>query len=217
MPYTQAREHNDQPHNAKLVWHTPIQPEHVPVGSVVRWKTAFGNAIHEATVTGHARNGIRSWVIKTDGDCPFGRQGASFNSDWVVEVVSRGTGKVVWENSLWGKERIIQDYMQEMRSPQAPKGSHQYGGRRFASIIRYVLTTHPAFSNYYESDHHPADMSAIIERVKHVAVVVSTGQSTPPYCLANKKKLVRALKKALPQLHTSKTLAERAERENDEE
>lgn len=195
-----------------IVWETPWQPEHAPVGSVVRWSSTFDDHMHEAKVIAHELNGIRSWVLITDGVCPFGRSHASFNGSHLKEVVSRGTGGMNWLNNTRSIADITNEYLEQQSCFKGRKHKNQYVGRRPESIIRYLLTVHPAFRSYYDGDHCPALSGDIYLRVKDAFTIVSDGYTSAPQCSANKKKLIAALKRVLPRMRVSKDKMEREER-----
>ncbi len=195
-----------------IVWETPWQPEHAPVGSVVRWSSTFDDTINEATVVAHEWNGIRSWVLLTDGKCPFGRGCAAFNGVHLKEIVSRGNGGMNWLNNARTIADSIDDYREQQSCFKGRKHKNQYVGRRPETIIRYLLTTHPAFSSFYDGNHCPALAGDIYRKVKDVFTIVSNGVVSAPQCYASKKKLIAALKRVLPRMHVSKDEAEREER-----
>lgn len=193
-----------------LVWETPWQPEHAPVGSVVRWKLnglLRESEEHEVTVTGHYWNGVKSWVILTDTPCPIlgGTHKTSFNGSLLTKIVSRGNGGVQFRNCQEYKRYSDNDHqMQSSWLPTGYKRPHEYASRSAQAIVLYVLGSHPAFADDMNGVHLNANAGTIVDKLRHLFTDHSTGLRWCPAVTANKKKLVKGLKRIMPHLRLSK-------------
>lgn len=185
----------------EIVWQTPWQPEHAPVGSVVRYESSGKKELNQVTVTGHYWNGPQSWIILTDDVCPIlgGDSKASFNGSWLREIVSRGDGGVYFRNDLDARKWATDEYLRTQKElPAGFKRPGQYASTSPHNIIRYVLSTHPSFAYVGGPDMHIYNyiddiVAAAVDRFDCAQLVGNY------YCgyRINKKKLVKLLKRLI--------------------
>lgn len=193
-------------------WHTPWQPEHAPVGSVVLWKAPNGE-LKKSTVAGHVWNGVRSWCIVTDEMSERMASTVSFNGEHLVEIVSRGKGGMNWyHEERWAAQNVA-EYNYLRGSLLHPKRKSHYVSRRPSQILGFVLSNHPAFANDGSLIHILPYPEMIMKHVGHLFTIISDGSTAPPECSVSKKKLVTALKRVMPRLHRSKDTLEKEEAE----
>lgn len=205
-----------EPHH-EIEWVLKWQPEHAPVGSVVRYKSsrmlADEDELREVTVTGHYWNGIKSWVILTDDVCPIlgHPHKCSFNGDHLREIVSRGKGGVQFTNNKNTLEHFANTYKASLKEmPAGKKRSHQYAGNYLSSIVGYVLTTHPKFSGYFDGMHDNMGISEI-SNVLGRQLGIRHPVRWDDHVVVSKKKLINALTRLIARGRTSKLVAYKAE------
>lgn len=205
-----------EPHH-EIEWVQKWQPEHAPVGSVVRYKSAASFAddvpLKEVTVTGHYWNGIKSWVILTEEVCPILGVGhkCSFNGDHLREIVSRGKGGVQFTNNTSTIEHFVKEYKSSLTEvPVGEKRSHEYAGYNPHGVIGYVLTTHPKFSDFFTGMHENVTISALAWQLRGLFKMTRTSTYCG-YVTVNKKKLIKALVRSIARGRTSKMLSWKAE------
>lgn len=196
-----------------LTWATPWQPEHAPVGSVVRYNVYEDpSKEQEVTVTGHYWNGIQSWVILTNDPCPIlrGNNKSSFNGTHLTSIVSRGTGGVQFTNykGIVHSAKEAHKQQQEWLLP-CKKKPHEYAAGSPAMIIQYVLSTHPKFCDYLTGMHlnaHATDIAQVLLPMFKIDKSVRWF----PLTTVNKKKLIKALERVIPRMRRNKTAAAKA-------
>lgn len=200
----------------ETVWEVDWLPEHMPVGSVVRYKLEHrkNEGVREAVVTGHWQNGVDSWVIKTDEPCSIlGMQHKeSFNASYVLEVVSRGNGTTRFEN-LGNGHHFKMDYLlQQSQLPANIKRPHLYAAGMSNTIVAYVLHNHPAFKDLIHDGHIYDYVASVSKRLEHLFTRVPGGGYFG-YCTVNKKRLIKALKALLVRTRRPKAELRREEKE----
>jgi hypothetical protein len=180
-------------------WQTPWQPEHAPVGSVVRYSTSAREEMNEVTVTGHVWNGPQSWVILTNDPCPImgADKLASFNGAHLKEIVSRGTGGVQWHYNTDNEDYLRNKHKAVMETiPVGLKNKHNYAARQPYELIQHVCSTHPKLAflhgdmHLYELDWHELSLDdpTLGGIIKYHKQTYWSG-----FYVANKKRLVKAL------------------------
>lgn len=209
-----------EPHY-EIEWRTPWQPEHAPVGSVVRYKSAASlnddAPLTEVTVTGHYWNGVKSWVIKTDDVCPImgGTNKCSFNGSHLREIVSRGTGGVRFTNNVDTIEHFTKAYKSALTElPAGVKRSHEYAAWNQANIVGYVLTTHPKFASFFDGMHENISVSDLTWYLSAIPKLFTLTRYTAytGYVTVNKKKLIKAMLRVITRGRTSKMISWKEEK-----
>ena len=139
------------------VWETPWQPDHMPVGSVV--EVCVGsprfNESWTATVTGHIRNGARSWCIITDQPCPVMKisTGKSVNGSHVTRIVSRGAGGVQWKGNDFALSSTHHQALDGPKWAGYGKKKSLYYAASINDLIHTLVNHHPDFTYVLEDDH----------------------------------------------------------------
>jgi hypothetical protein len=204
----------------EIEWRTPWQPEHAPVGSVVRYRSAASfdedAPLKEVTVTGHYWNGIKSWVILTNDVCPIlGKENkCSFNGDHLREIVSRGKGGIQFTNNLNTVAHYVKSYKDELAQlPVYVKRPHEYAAWNHRNIIGYVLTTHPKFAGFFDGVHENISVSALTWMLGNIPGLFTLTRYTAytGYVTVNKKKLIKAMLRLIARGRSSKMLSWKAE------
>ncbi|QBJ02686.1 hypothetical protein MZD04_gp159 [Pseudomonas phage Psa21] len=200
-------------------WVTKWQPEHVPVGTVLRYNTSMVGAEKdlEVTVTGHQWNGPHSWVVLTNDPCPIrgSEDTASFHYSHIRSIVSRGNGKVNWR-SYKADDYYRNEYLANLPDLQklGIKTKHTYAAHRVRTIVGFVLANHPAFSDMMDSNHlYNSDIYSFpIEKLDAIFEYTALSQWHGYYSVS-KKKLIKELKKRIPRLRVSR---KKTQREDDD-
>ena len=204
----------------ETVWQVDWQPEHMPVGSVVRYffDHKKENGVMETTVTGHQQNGVKSWVVLTDKPCSIltdrpGRKEA-FNASYVTEVVSRGTGTTRFAFGGWGDAYWAwTEYMSQLASlPAGMKRPQDYAGCSPTVIVAYVLSHHPKFKDMGYDGHCYGTLTNMAKAL-HPIFNVTRVNGWTSHVTVNKKRLVRDLSKLLARSRSPIKILLREEKE----
>jgi hypothetical protein len=205
-----------EPHH-EIEWVQKWQPEHAPVGSVVRYKSSRSFApddeLVEVTVTGHYWNGVKSWVVLTDDVCQIrgGDSKCSFNGDHIREIVSRGKGGVQFTNNKQTIKHFTENYNKGLTQlPSGVKRPHLYAAHLPSDIVGYVLTTHPRFADFFDGMHENMFVHDITKMLAPLFQFTWTS-TWSGYATINKKKLIKALARIIPRGRTSKLISWKAE------
>lgn len=201
------------------------QPEHMPIGSVIRYTTYSGgqeSAVKEVTVTGLAYNGVDSFVFETDDQCPIFHDDpsakASANGAHVVEIVSRGNGGCNFHRKAQA-ERVEHrtEYVKRLQRGliHGQKGSQHYVAFDHWGIVMMAITSNDKLFGLYSNPNHHYNFSEefylkladCFEWVGEYRLVVR----------ANKRKLIKRLKRVLPHHRVSKAFLLKKERAVEEE
>lgn len=202
----------------ETVWETNWQPEHMPVGSVVRYFFSHRKeeGIQEVVVTGHHQNGVKSWVIQTDKPSTIltdGDHKESFNASYVTEVVSRGNGTTRfinggWMDAYWAK----MEYLAQLSAvPTNVKRPHEYAASHPITIIAYVLSQHPTFKDMGFDGHNYAILDTLTKALRPIFKITRLN-GWSGYATVNKKRLVRDLKSLLARSRVPVKTLERHEK-----
>lgn len=182
----------------ETVWETKYRPEHVPVGSVVRYHLNHRNeGVKEAVVASLHQNDIDSWVIKTDIPCSILGMDhkEAFNLSYITEIVSRGTGTCRPENVGTSNSNFFKmDYLCQQQSlPVGVKRKHLYAAVQATVIVAYVLYNHPDFVDLDNDEHIYDYVNSMTQKLKHLFTRTEQG-AWSGYCTVNKKRLVKELR-----------------------
>lgn len=188
----------------ETVWDFDWQPEHMPVGSVVRYEFDHRkeNGVMEAIVTGHQQNGVKSWVVLTDKPCSIMTdredRKESFNASYVTEVVSRGTGTTQFVYGGWGDaDWALREYVEQQKAlPAGAKRPQDYAAYHSTIVIAFVLSHHPEFKDMGYDGHIYGSLTSIAKALRPI-FKLTRPNSYGTYVTVNKKRLVRELRKLL--------------------
>jgi hypothetical protein len=198
----------------ETVWQVDWQPEHMPVGSVIRYHLDHRkDGIQEAVVTGHHQNGVKSWVVKTDDQCSIlgGEHKTSFNASYVVEVVSRGNGDIRFVNNKANTHFLKMEYLSQQKEvPTKAKRPGLYAAMYPQSVIAFVLGNHPAFHDIDHDGHIYATIDELGGKLRHLFNMTRVSPYSG-YCTVNKKRLIKELKVLLSRSRQSKNMHHKEE------
>jgi len=205
----------------ETVWEQDWLPEHMPVGSVVRYCLEHRkDGVKEAVVTGHYQNGVKSWVVQTDEPCSiFGApKKESFNASYVTEVVSRGTGTVRFSNHTVNVDQYwINDYRYEQgHLPPSVKRPHLYAANTISTVVGYVLHTHPAFKELRYDCHIHMPIYELVQQLSKYFTVTRLDK-WGGYCTIKKKRLIRELRNLMAHNRKSKASLLKQEKQQQHE
>lgn len=189
-------------------WKTPWQPDHMPVGSRVRIQVGElpFNKPWEAVVTGHIRNGARSWVIKTDQPCEALKTetGRSMHYSHVRQVLERGTGGVVWCENEYIKNESKRKPLTGLQYNVSQKRKSEYFAETLYDLLHTIMNHHPAFA-YINSDNH---LYYIFDHIRELEKMGRWVYGDIRGFVVNKKKFNKALHAAFRKSRSNRKAAQ---------
>jgi len=187
------------------------QPEHMPIGSVIRYETQVGGVKSEltVTVTDLMYNGVDSFIFDSDTQCPIffddPESTASANADFVIEVLQRGNGGLPFEKVVTQyRDTIRADYDARFKHGHLHlyKNKHTYVAYDRRGLVNNAIASNPTLLRRYMAINHEFNLTGdFYDQLKDCFEQVGPGGIV---WRANKRKLVARLKRLLPHNRVAK-------------
>lgn len=200
------------------------QPQHCPIGSTVVYKTGFASegTFLTVEVTGHVYNAVDSWVFETNRQCPIfpddPEKFASANGDHIIAVLERGNGGFTFNRAAAELRAVYrEDYERRIGNNSIAhyKGKHEYIAYDLRALVTHAIYFNDELFHQFSGSQHRyrfndkffEGLLDLVERKGTMGFVLT----------ANKRKLVKRIKRLLPLARIAKKalLKEEAEWERE--
>lgn len=187
------------------------QPEHCPIGSQLVYKSGFASCstFHTVEVTGHVYNGVDSWVFESNSPSPIfpddPEKFASANGDHIVAILKRGDGGFKFNQQQAEQRELYREgYIERIERSNLTryKGKHEYVAHDMHGLVMHAIHFNDELFSLMSDHQHryrfeESFYAGLADLINHIG----------PYGMvltANKRKLVKRIKRLLPKARVTK-------------